>query len=146
MLFRSGKPTNPENVPQGQTCEVVGAVSSSKGVTFTPGNAAEGSWQSLGTTTKDNWAFYLGVGYGNSAATASVTAIDLAFGDATNKTMLIENYFANLASTENIACFGIEMLAPIYKYVPSGSTLYIRGQGTAAATGTWNANVLCIGG
>jgi hypothetical protein len=45
-----GDPSNPECVPVGQYSETIGTISGSAGVVFTPGNAADGAWTSLGTT------------------------------------------------------------------------------------------------
>lgn len=140
-----GKPNNPELVMVGQYAETVGTITNSGGVAFTPGNSnVEGSWVSLGTTAKNLWWWQVCCQTSDSITTAFLYMIDLAYGDATNKTMIIENsHYSTVATSEAI------YHPPDWGYceVPAGATIYVRGtcSGVADATG-WTAVAVGIGG
>lgn len=142
-----GRPSRPAMLHSGQYSETIGTVTGSGGTSFTPGNAAEGSWVSLGTTTKDLWWWQLGVQCSNGTITAQYTHVDLAYGDATNKKMIIESLSIGWYGTAEIAAWTL----PFYHIegycdVPAGSTIYVRGRcSTTPATG-YNALAIGIGG
>lgn len=140
-----GRPSNPQLVAKGQWSETIGAITNSNGVSFTPGNSnAEGSWVSLGTTTRNLWWWQVGVQCDNATTTSAVYYVDLAWGDATNKTMIIENHPLILPgtaeATANVPSF--EGFAD----VPAGGTIYIRGTCSTTAVTGWNGVAIGIGG
>ena len=144
MFF--GKPNYPELTPRGEVSETIGTITNSQGVGFTPGNAADGSWQSLGTTTRALWWWQLGVQCSNRTITAQYTWVDLAYGDATNKTFIIKAFPINFYGTAEISAqpFNYHMLQG-YCHVPAGSTIYVRGRcSTTPATG-YNAVAIGVG-
>lgn len=143
-----GRPTNPEMVPCGSFSETIGSVSSSNGTSITPGNAAEGSWTSLGTTTADLWHWQLGVQVDNGTITAQYTTVDLAYGDATNKEFILEDQHVGFYGTAEIKASILRgrQLVEGYRYVPAGSTIYARARcSTSPATG-YNVTAIGIGG
>ena len=143
-----GRPTHPELVRAGRYAETIGAITGCQGVAFTPGNNAEASsWTSLGTTVKDLWWWNLGVQISNGTITAQYTDVDLAFGDASNKIIIIENYRINVyGTTEAISHTEPYNLLGNCWEVPAGSSLYIRGHCNTAPGTTYNAVAVGIGG
>ena len=143
-----GDPSNPENIPLGQFSETIGTIASSGGVGFTPGNAADGAWVSLGTTVQPLWWWQLCVQLSTATAgTNLMTYVDLAWGDATNKNTIQRQLF-----TENASEMAADVLKQnlcwlnSYQYVPAGGTLYVRGRCSAAPTSGWNAVAVGVGG
>lgn len=142
-----GMPSRPEAVRVGQYAETVGTVTSSNGVSFTPGNtAAEGTWVSLGTTARPLWYWQLGVQADNSVTVSQLYFIDLAYGDATNKHIIIANMKVILPGTSEIVQIYPPHYLECFREVPSGATLYVRGSGHATADTGWNALAIGIGG
>lgn len=147
MVFY-GRPSNPEQVLVGQYSETIGTITGSAGVAFTPGTGAEGSWVSLGTTTRSLWWIQLGFQVSNGTITAHYTHMDLAYGDASNKVMIIEDYFIAYAGTaedgrlENSSLHFLEGFCE----VPAGATLYVRGWSDVAPPTGYNAVAIGIGG
>lgn len=144
MFF--GKPSCPEMTPRGEVAETIGTITNSGGVGFTPGNAADGAWQSLGTTTRNLWWWQLCVQVSNGTITAQYTWCDLAYGDATNKTMIITALPIGFYGTAEIAAqvHAAHMLQG-YCFVPAGSTMYVRGRCSGAPTAGYNAVAIGIG-
>lgn len=137
-----GRPTHPEMERAGVYSETIGTITNSSGVTFTPGNAADGSWASLGTTTKELWYWQLGASVNNGTMSAHGTNVDLAFGDGTNQEMIIEDYNMQMTTGEAIT----SNLIRGEKVVPAGSTIYVRGNNSAAPVSGYNAVAVGIGG
>lgn len=79
-----GRPTAPW-LPLGRVCEVIGSISNTDGVSFTPGNGTDGAWQSLGTLTRRAFCLQLGYQIASSNTSAEKTWIELAWGDGSNK-------------------------------------------------------------
>jgi hypothetical protein len=142
-----GDPSNPENIPVGQYSETIGTLASSAGVSFTPGNAADGTWVSLGSTLRDMWWWQLCVQLTNSTITAHETYVDLAYGDATNK-ILLKRELYNTTTAESLAAVlnSNSTWIDSYAYVPSGTNIYVRGRCDSAPDTGWNAVAIGIGG
>jgi hypothetical protein len=142
-----GRPTNPEMVPFGQWSETIGTITSSQGTTVAPGNAAEGSWVSLGTTTKDLWHWQMGIQLSNGTITAQYATYDLAYGDATNKEIIIEDKAIGFYGTAEIKASILNRhLVQAHRYVPAGATIYARGRCSTSPTATYNVTAIGIGG
>lgn len=140
-----GKPSRPESFPVGKFSETIGAITNSNGVSFTPGNSGvEGSWVSLGTTVKNLWWWQLGVQIDNGTLSQLSYYIDLAYGDATNKHLIIENYFITLTGTAERELSLLERNC--YCEVPAGSTIYVRGTCSGTADSGFNAVAVGVGG
>jgi hypothetical protein len=142
-----GQPSNPEAIRVGSFSETIGAITNSNGVSFTPGNSgAEGSWVSLGTTAKDLWWFQLCVQIDNGTTTSLIYHMDLAWGDGSNKNLIIENMRVMLPGTaERVAILGIPP-GECFAQVPAGATLYVHGACSGTAETGWNAVAVGIGG
>lgn len=143
-----GDPSNPEAVPIGCFAETIGTITNSGGVSFTPGNAADGSWVSLGTTTSALWWWQLCVQLSSAAMTGNlITYVDLAFGDATNKVIIQREMFVQTSLESVGPCVVSNLAFPAgYRPVPGGSTIYVRGRCSAAPDSGWNAVAVGIGG
>ena len=133
-FFRSGTYT-----------ETIGSIASTVGVSVTPGNSnAWGSWASLGTTVKDLWFFQLCVQCNNATTTAMAYEWQLAYGDATNKEIIIFNYMLTLPGTAEITQGRLNLQG--YRNVPAGSNLYVRGKTSGTAVTGWNCVAIGCGG
>ena len=143
-----GRPTNPEMVPCGTYSETIGTITSSNGTSITAGSTAEGAWTSLGTTAKDLWDWRVGYQIDNGTITASYYAVDLAYGDATNKEIILENIAFGFYGTAEIKASTLmgRSLIRSSRYVPGGSTIYARvACSTTPLTGS-NVTAIGIGG
>jgi hypothetical protein len=128
-----GQPSQPHAIRAGQYSETVG-VSGNGGTPITCGNtAAEGSWTSIGTTTRDCWNWTLCSGHNVGTTTAQMYFFDLAYGDASNKHIIIENQpHLNPGTAE--ATGGVRY--SMNWMVPAGGTLYVRGSASGTAETT----------
>lgn len=142
-----GQPTRPEAVPVGHFSETIGSITNSNGVSFTPGNAADGSWVSLGTTTLPLWWWQLGYQIDNATITAEYTYIELAWGDASNKhTMFKAMHGGTTGETCGLAMQTPLILPAAYNPVPAGTNIYVRGRCNNAPDSGYNAVAIGIGG
>lgn len=142
-----GQPSRPENVPVGMFSETLGTLSGSKGQSFTPGNAADGTWADFGTTTKNLWWWQMGHGLDNTAFAAEYVYIDVAWGDATNKHLIFRTQHSGGANEELGCTLYQNMLAcASYQPVPAGSNIYVRGRCNNAPDTGYHATVIGIGG
>lgn len=142
-----GQPTNPENVPIGSIAQTFGTITSSNGTSFTPGNAADGSWVSLGTATTALWWWQVGVQIDNGTQSAHQTYVDIAVGDVTNKKVISRNLMYSTTGEANGDIFAPnQSCAECFWPVPSGEELWIRGRNNVAPLSGYNATVIGIGG
>jgi len=143
-----GQSSRPENLPVGTFSETIGTITGSAGVGFTPGNGSFGSWTSLGTTSRDTFWWQLGVGLSSSTmGSALVTAIELAYGDGTNKHVICRRVVVETGVEALFEQGVFQWLAEnAYHPVPAGSTIYVRGKCSAAPTSGWHAVGVGVGG
>jgi hypothetical protein len=144
MLYKRG--AFPECFPQGFFCETIGSITNSNGVSFTPGNATDGSWVQLGTTTLPLWWWQHTFQCDNATAGAEYLYIDLAYGDASNK-VIINRTIGVISASENLSTeLGAYEWPRCYCPVPAGSNIYIRGRCNDAPNTGYNALAYGIGG
>lgn len=140
-----GKPSRPEMLNVGTYSQTLGGTEVD-GTSFTPGNssAESASWVSLGTTSKDLWWWQLGVGISSSTTTSLMYHIDLAWGDASNKYMIIENKRLHLPGTSE----RISYIPDINGFcsVPAGGELFVRGSCSGTAVTGFYAKAYGVGG
>jgi hypothetical protein len=142
-----GQPSRPEAVPVGMFSETIGTITNSAGPSFTPGNAADGTWVSLGTTTKAMWWWQLGYQISNATITAERTFIELAHGDGTNKQIIIRTMHAGQTQEQcNPILPGNANMASCLWHVPAGGELWVRGRCENAPDSGYNAVAIGIGG
>jgi hypothetical protein len=135
-----GQPAAPHQLPVATVSERIGTISGTAGVAFTPGNAADGTWVSLGTTTRANFWWQLGYNVDNAGMTAEYCYIELAHGDGSNKHTLIKTMKAS-STTEQLASplLGNWDFAGCYWPLPSGTELWVRGRADSAPDTGYNA-------
>lgn len=140
-----GAPSRPEFVRVGQYSETIGAITNSSGVSFTPGNSgAEGSWASLGTTTRALWQWQLCLQLSAAAFGNQALVFDFATGDGSNKHIIQENLYVRLDSSE---IFIPATTTPLNFFeIPAGGELFVRGSSSGTADSGWNAVAVGIGG
>lgn len=127
--------------------ETIGTISSSGGVSFTPGNAANGSWVSLGTTVKPLWWWQIACQCSNTTQTGEYVYIQIAFGDGSNKHIILTVMFGNSTSeTGGTPLEGNLSFAEAFCPVPAGSSIYIRGRCNNAPDTGYNAVAIGVGG
>ena len=141
-----GQPSRNEIVPCGQISETIGTITNSSGVSFTPGNAADGTWVSLGTTTNPLWWWQVGYQIDNGTITAEYTYVDIAVGDGTNKHVI--HRIMHGGTTGETCGSNISdnlILHSCYCPVPAGSTIYIRGRCNNAPDTGYNGVAIGVG-
>ncbi|MCG3204081.1 MAG: hypothetical protein KCHDKBKB_00784 [Elusimicrobia bacterium] len=142
-----GQASRPEMFPTGSFSETIGTITNSNGVSFTPGNAANGSWTSLGTTTNPLWWWNIAYQVDNGTITAEYTYIELAYGDGSNKHIIMERMHQGTTSEQTGSILnGNTNFFECYAPVPAGSTMYIRGRCLNAPDTGYNAVAIGIGG
>jgi hypothetical protein len=98
------------------------------GTAFTPGSTSEGSWTSLGTTARDLWFWQLGLQI-NSTITSmngSLYHVDLAWGDASNKRMIMSDV-PFIVSNAELHGLNPQSFFDGMEPVPGGAGIYVRG-------------------
>lgn len=142
-MYAFGQPTRPELWRSGSRTQTVGTITGSVGVSFTPGSSgAEGSWVSLGTIARPAFWAQLGVGINNGTTTSMMHYIDLAYGTATTKIMIIENYPLFLRGTaEQVA----SPLVMGWCDLPAGAELFVRGSSSGTPPTGFNAVAIVVG-
>lgn len=138
----------PEVALLGTFSETLGAdTGTSLGTSFTPGNASDGSWADLGATTSDLWWWQLGYNINNETITAEYTFIEVAFGDASNKTTIFKMMHGGTTNeTAGLAAQTQLIALAAYCPVKAGEHIYVRGRCNNAPDSGYNATVTGIGG
>lgn len=140
-----GRPSRPEMAPKGMRSETLG-ISTTNGTTFTPGIQVMGSWTSLGTTSFDMWWWQPCVNLSSSGFAAEYCYCEFAWGDSSNKHPL--GYAVLIGSTaeeQNRAALPSMVREAAQRFVPSGSTIYVRGMADSAPLTTYQASITGIG-
>lgn len=134
--------------PVGCFTETLGAdTTNSRGTSFTPGNAADGSWVDLGATTSAMWWWQLGYGVSNATVTAEYTYIEIAFGDASSKATIFKvMHGGTTAETCGLAAQTNLLSIAAYCPVAAGDHIYVRGRCNNAPDTGYYANVVGVGG
>jgi len=140
-----GQSSHPWLQPVGQYSETIGAGASTLGTSFTPGNGSFGAWASLGTTTRECWWWQLGHQIDNTLITAEYTYIELGYGDASNKHVILRLLHGG-TTAEAIGELMHSHLIEGYWRVPAGSNLYVRGNCNNPPDTGYNAAAVGIGG
>ena len=142
-----GSQSRPEMFPVGHFSETIGTIVASSGVLFAPGNAADGSWVLLGTTSKDMWWWQLSDQLSNSAHTAEFTYIDLGFGDGSNKHVIMRLQHTSTTAEERKHVIEPNLnFMEAYCPLPSGTNIYVRGRCSDAPDTGYTALAIGIGG
>lgn len=142
-----GQPSRPELAPRGFLAQTFGTITNSSGQSITPGNAADGTWISLGTTTTALWWWQLGYAVDNGTITAEYTYFELAYGDGTNKHTIFR-YMHGGTTGEVCGAFLQTHLTPCGGYcpVPAGETIYARARCNNAPDTGYHVTAIGIGG
>lgn len=145
-----GRRTMPEWMPVGSYSETLGVTedASVDATSFTPGNAANGNWASLGTLSRPCWWHQLGYQIDNTAVTAEYTYIDLGYGDGTSgNTKTIQRFMHGGNTTEQIgAVFDNAHPFNCYAPLPAGETLWVRGRCNNSPDTGYQAGYVGVGG
>lgn len=145
-----GRLSMPEWHPVGAYTETLGVTEDANvdATAFTPGNAADGTWASLGSLSKPCWWHQLGYQIDNTAVTAEYTYIDLGYGDGTaGNTKTIQRFMHGGNTTEQIgAVFDIAHPFNCYMPLAAGETLWVRGRCLNAPDTGYQAGYVGVGG
>lgn len=139
--------SRPWFLPSGTVAETLGTITNSNGVSFTPGNGADGTWVSLGTTSQDLWWWQVCAQVDNGTITAETCAIDLGAGTTGNQRVLQRRY--NVGTTgETCGDFWSTNLIwhDSYHPIPAGTEMWIRGRCENAPDTGYNGVAVGIGG
>lgn len=128
------KPQNPSMFKAAAYVETIGMAALPNGTgAYTPGTTGEGAWQLLGASTRDNWFWQIGaqVVSGDTTHNAAAIHLDLAYGDATNKDILLDSILMNTNTTEG----AVNTVSVIGAggFVPAGTNIYARAQTSGSA-------------
>jgi hypothetical protein len=141
-----GLPSRPELLYIGQYSETLG-VSGSSGTSFTPGNAADGTWVSLGSFAKPMSWVQLAYQVDNGTITAEYTYIELGVGDGTNKRIIGRRMHGGNTSEQIGAVLNDNLIyQSCMVSIPTSSTIYVRGRCNNAPDTGYQAAVIGIGG
>jgi len=132
--------------PSGSYSETYGATTIS-GTLVTPGNAADGSWVQLGTTTKPIWWWQMGYSVYNTTITAEYTYLELAVGDNSNKVTVFKMMHGGTTGETCGLAAQTQLVWPAaYFSVPEGTGVYVRARCNNAPDTNYYINVVGIGG
>jgi hypothetical protein len=142
MLYQN--PANPSCIRKGSFVEAIG-ISGNQGTAITPGSTSEGSWTSIGTTSKRLWWWQIGVQVPSTDTSHNAGALhyDLAVGDATNKAIIILDLCVQVSASECIS--NRPLTAGVEWEVEAGSSIYVRAQ-TSGTAETHQVGVYGLGG
>lgn len=140
-----GRPRDPNAVRSGQYVEAFGPnTSNSQGVNLTPGTTSDGSYVSLGTTTKSLWWWQLGFTQNSAGTNGQVFMTDIAYGSSGNELPIITNQqHAFMSANSQLATNGSQVGCE--KRVPSGANVYARSI-TSGVAFTCSAAAYAVGG
>lgn len=137
----------PWMLPVGQYSETLGTITNSNGVSFTPGTAAQGTWVTLGSTTRDLWWWQIGYQVDNTIITSEYAQVQIGFGPTANQTIIMTRYNGG---TTNESCgdtHGNQLIwHECYCPVPGGTEIWVRGMADTAPDSGYNAVAIGIGG
>jgi hypothetical protein len=142
-----GQPSSPHTMPVASFSETIGTITNSNGVSFTPGNAADGTAVSLGTTAKAMWWWQLCYQIDNGTITAEQTYIDLGYGPTGSQKWfkrLIHAGTTTEAISDQMLCN--LLFAECYMPLPAGTELWVRGRCVNAPDTGYNAVAVGFGG
>ena len=128
------RPLNPSLIKKASFVQALG-VTVPNGTAVTPGTTAESGWVLLGTTTRRCWFWQIGaqIPSTDTAHNAAVIHMDLAVGNGTNFTVMIQDlaFTTTAAEIHNSTPLTVGCEFP----VAEGSSIYARAQtsGTAEA-------------
>jgi hypothetical protein len=142
-----GETTHRWMLPIGQYVETLGTITNSSGVTFTPGNAANGTWVSLGTTSKDLWWWQLAYQVSGGTITAEYCWVDLGYGASGSQVAIQRRYNGGTTGETcgDLMANGI-LWHECYCPVAAGTEMWIRGRADSAPDTGYNGVAIGIGG
>ena len=139
-----GAPDAPHSILAAAFTETIGTIASSQGTAFTPGSAgAEGTWTLVGTTVAALWGFMMSIDHSDSTSSDLGYVFDLAYGDASNKVLLLENCPFYSTATEDCGHPEWEIG---YANVPAGTNIYVRGSCSGTPDSNYSCTVIGFGG
>jgi hypothetical protein len=120
---------------------------SSCGTPVTVGTTADGPWAALGTPTTEHWYWQLGFGVSdNSMTSGGIYTNDLAFGDATNKHLILEDFLAIVSGSSEAIITQMAQPSSPYRTVPASVAVYGRSQCSGAADTNISLAAYGVGG
>lgn len=143
-----GRASNGLALPCGTYTQTFGAVTAtSSGTAITPGNAADGSWLDLGAITRPLWWWQLGYVVNNGTVTAEYTYLELAVGDASNKTSVFTVMHGGTTGETCGLVAQTQLCWPVaYCPAPAGANVYVRARTNNAPDTGYSVTVLGVGG
>ena len=127
LIHIFGKPSRPDLLKFGTRVEALGIVqASSEGTPLTPGGVSEGDWLDLGAPSDSAWWAQCCLSTADSSTSGEVILLDLAYGDETNKKVIIDSHMFHCATFERFSSVG---LAPcLGAFITPNHHIYMRAQ------------------
>lgn len=116
------------------------------GSTFTPGNAADGTWVFLGHPSQRLWWLVPSYTLSGAAITAEYTYITFAIGDASSKRIFAKITHTGTTAEVTQARYWPNAFYEGYQRVGPESTLYVMGRCNNAPDVQYGAKIIGIGG
>lgn len=140
-----GSPRDQRLIKVGTRVEAIGTnTAASAGTSITSGTTSDGSWTSLGSTSRDAWWWQLGMGVNDTTMTARAYHADVAVGNASNKDIVIEN--AMIATTSSEQLNNAPLTFDSGKIAPAGTSVYGRLQCSGTADASLSMAAYALGG
>lgn len=142
--------SNPSLVKRASFVQTIGltlGAGTVTGVSVTPGQAAEGTWTSIGTTTNRTWWWQFACQHSDTSMTALNYHVDLGVGtSSTVVDTIILDHFVRTTADEGFQT--IPTIIGVEKVVPAGSTIWARVQnsGTNESAGSFQIVAYGCGG
>lgn len=136
------KPSRPELIWCGQKIEQLGVVvASSTGTSVTAGTTSEGTWTSIGTTTRNHRFYEFGFGLADTASSSNGYHVDISIGDASNKHPIILDAYAGTTTAE----MATKTMCPTWAESKSGDIVYARTQVGPSSTDSTTIAIYAMG-
>lgn len=138
-----GLPRRPHATKVGHYVTSVGInTGTSSGTAITPGTTSEGSWTSLGTPTLPHWWWQWGWGVNDLSTSNLGLFLDLSYGDATNKIIIVEDSLVVTDSAERM----LKPLDGAYAEVDASIEIFGRAQNSTTNDSSYSMATYGLGG
>lgn len=140
------KPSRPDLIRYGTFVDSIGVdAANSRGTVYVPGTAGYGSWVSLGTLLRGAWWWQGSFINDLTSSTNNPFMVDFGVGDATSKLVFAPQLYCSHHSANEVVV-GPEADEMGFAHLPSGATVYVRGNEHSGVDSNYTAILHVLGG